>query len=179
MDCDVQTGYIAGGAVPAPSGDCVMPAGGRRELITPESPLDLNFTNTFTVTAGNAVLLDAYNMVAGFHLYLQRIVRQAWCPTPGHACNPWEHQAAQHPVAGPISYYDYVTLGGDQDKWSLYKAADDSGVSRLQLIIVVPGMYRLELEEPSSQLGNDMEVGYIVFPIGPLVLPPAYLGGLI
>lgn len=175
--CNVSTGYIPGGAAPAPSEACVVSTGGRRVLICPETALDAATTETFTIQPGQAAIIDAYNMVEDKRIYVQRVVRQAYCAGVGVACNPHDLRSVATAPQGPIAFYERMTLGSP-DLWSLVKASGSSGAkSRLQLIVAVPGVYRLELEDPESQLG-ELEVEYMVMDLRDLHLPDAYFAGV-
>lgn len=175
--CDIDTGYIPGGAPLPPSDTCVVSTGGRRVLICPETALDASTTETFSVQPGQAVIIDAYNMVEDKHIYVQRVVRQAYCASVGVACNPRDLRSVGAAPQGPIAFYERMTLG-DPDLWSLVRASESSGGrSRLQLIIAVPGVYRLELEDPESQLG-ELEVECMAMDLRDLHLPDAYFAGV-
>jgi len=178
MACNITTGLTLGASV-TPQGTCLVSSPGKVVLFSPTTLSGTDRSVAFTIPAGMGVLIDAYNMVPGYHIYLNRLVVTSECLTAGNACNPEDYSKAgsSQPV---VVFRERMTLGNNPDRWSLYKQPDESkGNSRCQLLITVPGTYELELEDVSVQLG-DMEVEYKSFKLADVGhLPDVYYGGVI
>ena len=106
---------------------------------------------------------------------MNRIVKSNFGPIAGDNCDPcaFDHAFGSD---GKITFRERMTLGGSSEHWSLIKRADVSQ-SRLQLMIAVPGIYELELEE-ADMLGT-MEVEYLAWEATILsYLPKEYFAGI-
>lgn len=178
MSCNISTGYALNPVPPAPAGNCVTSAPGKLVLFAPDTLAGTVYSPSFTVLPGNAILIDAYNMTEGFHIYVNRLSITAPCPTTGSSC---DNAAMANPYGGPsiIAGQARMTLGNNPDGWTLYKSADETTTaSRLQLLITIPGTYNLELEDTGSQLGM-MEVDAQTFSLKGLdCIPAVYHAGV-
>lgn len=174
MACNISTGFVrpvGRGCVPA--NDLVIASPGKIILFSPETPQGTVYSPTFTVSSGLAVLLDAYNLPVDKHIYVNRIVKSTTAPAVGDTCDPCAMGTAFDP-AGVIVFRERMTLG-NPDAWQLVKTAA-GGV--LQLLIVVPGTYELELED-TTMLG-DMEVEYMAWSVETMPdLPSSYFAGIV
>ena len=177
MSCNISTGYALNPVPPAPAGNCVTSAPGKIVLFSPETLSGTVYSSSFTVLPGYAAIIDAYNMVEGFHIYVNRLSITAPCPTTGSSCDP---VAMANPYGGSsvIAGQARMTLGNNPDGWSLYKSADETATpSRMQMLIAIPGTYNLELEDTGSQLGM-MEVDAQMFSLkGIPCIPSVYHAG--
>lgn len=174
MSCNVTTGYSLSASASASSGTCLVATPGKVILFSPETLAGTDRSIPFTITPGNAALIDAYNLTADYHVYLNKAIYTSTCKVQGCACDPKSISGISTPVR---MYGERMTLGGNPENWSLIKYSDESKVSRLQLLIAIPGTFELELEDPDAQLGN-MEIEMQVFPIKELHLPDNYFGGI-
>ena len=116
-------------------------------LFSPESPVDTLFSPQFVVTPGAAVLLCAYEMEPDGLLTVNRIVVGAYSSKQVTESVFAERAGIQ---AGHILYERKVL--SRRGMWSLSAAYPE-------LIIVVPGVYRLECSSLAI-LGKDMYVEY-------------------
>ena len=175
MSCVVSTGYMRGAPVPVVETDCVVVSPGKFQLFTPDTALGTEYSGTFTLNPGDAVLLDAYNMVEDKHIYVERVVRSSYCPPSGCNCDPVAmHNAAG--IDGVIAFVEDMYVGGK--RWALYKSSTDDTANVLQLLIALPGTYRLRLEDCSTQLGS-LEVEGLAFKIKDVGhLPDVYFAGV-
>lgn len=178
MSCNVSTGYALNPVPPAPRSGCVTTAPGKLVLFAPDTLTGTVYSPNFTVLPGSAIIIDAYNMVEGFHIYLNRLSITAPCPTTGSSCDP---VAMANAFGGPsiIAGQSRMTLGNNPEGWSLYKSADETTtLSRLQMLITIPGTYNLELEDTASQLGM-MEVDAQTFSLNGMgCIPAVYHAGV-
>lgn len=178
MSCNVSTGYSLNPVPPAPASNCITSAPGKLVLFAPDTLSGTVYSPSFTVLPGYAVLIDAYNMVDGFHIYVNRLSITAPCPTTGSSCDP---AAMANPYGGSsiIAGQSRMTLGNDADGWALYKSSNETDkASKLQLLITIPGTYNLELEDTVSQLGM-MEVDAQIFSLkGMDCIPAVYHAGV-
>lgn len=153
MDCNVVTGYMAGGssACPPRAGRIVPPAG-RLPLFTPDTPPGTLYSRPITLVAGDIILIDGYNMPDIQKIFLNRIVIASPEMAMGNNCDPCALDAVYGP-GGKIVYRNRMLLGGRY--WTLSKTIP-------QLMVAIPGSYELELETV-DMLGN-MDVGYTTWP---------------
>lgn len=179
VSCNIITGYTVGGKTSTKDGDCVHVSPGKTVLISPETPQGTQYTRTITVAPGEAVLIEAFNLVEDYHLYVNRVIRSSECAKMGCACDP-QDLANTYGAEGSISFRTRMTLGNSPELWSLIKYSDATKDSRLQLMITVPGMYELELEEPDTQLAQGLTwVDYQRFRLEQVgTLPFAYQAGV-
>lgn len=175
MDCNIVTGMTLGASV-TPSGSCLVASPGKKILFSPQTPAGTDRSETFTVTPGFAILIDAYNMVEDYKIFLDRVIVTSECITAGNACaDDMRKAAGSDPV---IVFRERMTLGNNPAYWTLCKFSDPSKFSRCQLLIAVPGTYQLELQDPAVQLGN-LEVEYQQFKLADLGhIPANYFGGI-
>lgn len=173
---DIQTGYaVQSNPCAAVTGGVMVPTPGKNILFCPDTPHGTIFSPSFTVVPGQVVLIDAYNMPQDYHIFVNRIVKSNFGPMAGDNCDPcaFDHAFGSD---GKITFRERMTLGGSNEHWSLIKRADVSQ-SRLQLMIAVPGIYELELEE-ADMLGT-MEVEYLAWDAIILpYLPKEYFAGI-
>ena len=167
---NIQTGY----AVPSPSNcnsDLVVASPGNHILFCPESPMDQKYSPSFTVTPGQVILIDAYNMPDSMPIYVNRIVLSS-SPECG-ACYRDPCKTMRVESSGQIIFRERMTLGNDRRQWQLFKT---STFSILQMMIMIPGTYELELSDV-SMLG-DLEVEYMRWnlPVTPN-MPFSYFAG--
>lgn len=173
--CAVSTGYVQN-APRAGKVDCVNVAPGKQNLFSPETAPGTQFSSAFTISPGMVGLIEAYNMVNDLSIYVNRVIRSSLCPPIGSSCDPCA-MGAVFGNDGAISYTERMTLG-DPAKWSLFKASADEGVHRTQLLIAVPGIYQLELEDSAAQLGS-MDVELQLLSVDELChLPSEYFAGV-
>lgn len=178
MTCNIQTGYTLG-ATASSSGSCLVASPGKVILFSPTTLAGTDRSAPFTLTAGMAVLIDAYNLEPDLHIYLNRIVITSDCITAGVACNDADMRKAGG-SAPTVVFRERMTLGNNPKKWSLIKPSDDESTDvRCQLYLSIPGTYELELEDASVQLNGAMEVEYQAFKVADVGhLPAAYYGGI-
>ena len=172
---NVKTGYVRTAESCSPAGGVMVSTPGKIILFSPETAQGTIFSPSFSVMPGTMVLIDAYNMPEDYHIYLNRIIKSNYAPTVGDSCDPCAMDRA-FGVDGKITFRERMTLGGSSEHWSLLKKNDVSQ-SRLQLLITIPGMYELELED-TTMLGN-MEVEYMIWnnSLTPY-LPKDYFAGI-
>lgn len=151
FDCNVATGYVPAPPVPAQGGDCVTTSPGKTLLFTPDTMIGTEYSPIFVILPGQAVILDSYNLVPGYSIFVERLVRSSYCPPVGCACQDLSRAGGQD---GVTAFAELMKLGGKV--WRLFKSED--GLSDiLQIVMTIPGIYRLKLEDPDAQLGT-MEV---------------------
>ena len=73
MGCNIVTGIALGPSV-SPKGTCLVSSPGKRILFSPTTPAGTDRSEPITITPGNAILIDAYNMTADLHIYIDRVV---------------------------------------------------------------------------------------------------------
>lgn len=178
MGCGVSTGRVLGQAAPESFETCVVSPPGKTILFAPETDPGTIYSRTFTVTEGNSVLVDGYNIPEGKHIFVNRVVCTSYCPAPVNntcsACDPLDLEALDRP--GLIVFRARMTLGSDPSRWHLYCDADPHK-SVLQLFIAMPGTYELELEE-TEMLGDlEVELQYVKNE-HLLALPADYFAGV-
>ena len=175
MGCNIVTGIALSPSV-SPKGTCLVASPGKRVLFSPTTPAGTDRSEPITITPGNAILIDAYNMKVDLHIYIDRVVVTSECITQGNACADDMKSAGQ---ASPVIVFrERLTVGNNPDNWTLCKYSDSEKVSRCQLLLAIPGTYQLELESPDEQLG-DLEVEYQMFKLSDLgMLPKNYFGGI-
>ena len=175
MGCNIVTGVALSPAF-SPKGTCLVSSPGKRVLFSPTTPAGTDRSEPITITPGNAILIDAYNMATDLHIYVIRVVVTSECITQGNACSDDMKSAGR--TAPVVVYRERLTIGNDPDKWTLCKYSDNTKVSRCQLLLAIPGTYQLELESPDEQLG-DLEVEAQAFKLSDLgMLPKNYFGGI-
>lgn len=188
MNCGsgVCTGYVKARSSCEPVNKALVASPGKTILFSPESPTDQKYSAAFTVTPGSAVLLEAYNLPVQQNIYVNRIVKSTAAFPVGDACDPCSLTGA-YGVDGVIVFRERMTLGNGWKSWVLRREYDIPGLaggtpsnaqSILQLMVVVPGTYELELEDV-SMLG-DLEVEYSVWPVNSMPdLPKEYFAGIV
>lgn len=180
MSCNIITGYTVG--QDTRSGDdaaCVNVSPGKVALITPETPQGTRYTRTFTVPAGDAVLIEAFNLVPEYHVYVNRVVRSSECARSGCACDANDLQST-YKAESSVAFRSRMTLGNNSGRWSLIDFTDVTHGPRLQLLITIPGMYELELEDPDAQLAQGLTwIDYQTFRLDQVgFMPSAYQAGI-
>lgn len=176
MGCNITTGVTLGASV-TPSGSCLVASPGKKILFSPETPAGTDRSETFTVTPGSAILIDAYNMKSDDQkIFLDRVIVTSECITACNACSDDIKKAAGS--APVIVFRERMTLGNNPAYWTLCKFSDPAKYSRCQMLIAIPGTYQLELQNPDTQLG-DLEVEYQVLKLSDLGhIPANYFGGI-
>lgn len=174
MKCDshISTGFVAGPRNSCvPNGNILAASPGRTILFSPETPLDTKFSDTFTVDPGRCVLIDTYNMPFDKAIYVNRVVKSTTRPISGDSCDPCA-MAAAYGTRDVIVFRERMMLGSvNGEPWQLVKT--EGGVAIVQMLIVVPGTYELELMD-DNMLG-DLEVEYMSFSMEQMpVLPSKY-----
>lgn len=174
MKCgsNISTGFVTGPRNSCVSnGNILAAAPGRTILFSPETPLDTKFSDTFTVDPGRCVLIDTYNMPFDKAIYVNRVVKSTTRPISGDSCDPCA-MAAAYGTKDVIVFRERMMLGSDYNEpWRLVKT--EGGVCILQMLIVIPGTYELELMD-DNMLG-DLEVEYMSFSMEQMpVLPSKY-----
>lgn len=179
MACNVVTGYTVN-PVPTPDSNCVSVSPGKTILFSPTTIQGTKFSDHFVVGAGDVIIIDAYNMMDGYHIWVNRLVMSSYCRQQGCNCDG-DAMANALGRDGAISFSERMTLGNDVNGWSLYRSADPQQYSRLQLIINVPGIYNLELEDPDAMLmPGTLEVEYLRCKASDMMtLPAQYLAGIV
>lgn len=174
MSCgNISTGFFRGSTRVA-NDSTPMFTPGRTVLFSSNSPMDMIYSPTFTVEPGLAVLIETYNMPDAFPIYVNRLVRASFAPPTATPCPPCNMEALPGPE-GTIMNRERMTLGDGDKWWRLYKnsAGDDSV---LQLMIMVPGLYELELSD-RDMLG-DLQVEYITWNLSLTpYMPSVYYAG--
>lgn len=174
MACNVVTGYTVTGN-PVPESSCVTVSPGKTILFSPETPQDTKFSAPFLVSAGDAVIIDAYNLVENEKIFVNRLVMSSYCRPRGNNCNA-DDMAGAYGRDGTISFEERMTMGNAPERWSLL---NDSDNPRLQLLIAVPGLYRLEIEHPDIVLADGLlEVEYLRFKTADMSIPDCYHAGI-
>ena len=172
MNCNIETGYdLQQGAVTDTS-TCIEESPGRGILFSPKTPVGTIYSAPIWLDNGRAMLVEAYNMPADKHIFVNRVVLSASCPTDrsvGCNCDPLMMQQA-YGSPGVITFRARMKLGNSFD-WKLT-------AEKPQLFIAVPGCYyEFELEDP-DMLG-DLEVEYKFIDATKLPnLPACYYAGV-
>lgn len=172
MNCNIETGYdLQQGAVTDTS-TCIEESPGRGILFSPKTPVGTIYSAPIWLDYGRAMLVEAYNMPADKHIFVNRVVLSASCPTDrsvGCNCDPLMMQQA-YGSPGVITFRARMKLGNSFD-WKLT-------AEKPQLFIAVPGCYyEFELEDP-DMLG-DLEVEYKFIDATKLPnLPACYYAGV-
>lgn len=150
---------------------------GRVILFSPESPIDIVYSPTFTVVPGSPAFIEAYNMPTDSPIYVNRLVRGSFRPPHATPCPPCNMGAFPGPD-GIITARSRMTLGDGQNWWRLIKfGGADEKKSVLQLMIVIPGLYELELSSP-NMIGN-LQVEYITWNLSLTTpMPSVYYAGI-
>lgn len=167
-----------GGSAPQGQGpDCVSVSPGKVQLFTPDTIPGTEYSQMFVISPGQAVILDSYGLVGGYSIFIERVVRSSFCPPVGCNCSDLDRAGGQD---GVIAYSEVMKLGGNV--WRLYKGAtsdDSSAGDILQIVITIPGIYRLRLEDPDAQLGTmEVEAQYVKrCDLGGM--PDTYFAGLV
>ena len=88
MNCNIETGYdLQQGAVTDTS-TCIEESPGRGILFSPKTPVGTVYSAPIWLDNGRAMLVEAYNMPADKHIFVNRVVLSASCPTDRSAgCN--------------------------------------------------------------------------------------------
>lgn len=172
MNCNIETGYdLQQGAVTDTS-TCIEESPGRGILFSPKTPVGTIYSAPIWLDYGRAMLVEAYNMPVDKHIFVNRVVLSASCPTDrsvGCNCDPLMMQQA-YGSPGVITFRARMKLGNSFD-WKLT-------AEKPQLFIAVPGCYyEFELEDP-DMLG-DLEVEYKFIDATKLPnLPACYYAGV-
>ena len=172
MNCNIETGYdLQQGAVTDTS-TCIEESPGRGILFSPKTPVGTIYSAPIWLDNGRAMLVEAYNMPVDKHIFVNRVVLSASCPTDrsvGCNCDPLMMQQA-YASPGVITFRARMKLGNSFD-WKLT-------AEKPQLLIAVPGCYyEFELEDP-DMLG-DLEVEYKFIDATKLPnLPACYYAGV-
>ena len=139
--CDAQAGLV-------------YKSPGKVILFSPESPYDVKYSPSFTVKAGSAVLIDAYNMPEDGYIYVNRLVKTTTPLPVGNNCDPCAMHAA-YGTGGVVLFRERMRLGcTDELGWRLQKYTDKATIA--QMLVAVPGTYELELDDVS--MIGDLEV---------------------
>lgn len=125
----------------------VVKTPGKAILFSPESPTDVKYSNSFTITMGMVALIDAYNMTEGSTIYVNRLVKSTTALPVGDNCDPCAMNSA-YGTDGVVLFRERMRLGGNE--WKLVEG------TRPQLFIPIPGIYELELED--VEMLGDLEV---------------------
>ena len=172
MICNIETGYdLQQGAVTDTS-TCMEDSPGRGILFSPKTPVGTIYSAPVWLDNGRSMLVEAYNMPADKHIFVNRVVLSANCPSAksvGCNCDPLMMQQA-YGSPGGIMFRARMKLGNSFD-WKLT-------AEKPQLLIAVPGCYyEFELEDP-DMLG-DLEVEYKFIDATKLPnLPACYYAGV-
>lgn len=159
MSCgNISTGYFRD-ATRITNDSMPMSSPGRTVLFSPNSTFDTIYSPTFNVEPGLAVLIETYNMPDASPIYVNRLVRASFAPPNATPCPPCNMGAFPGPD-GIIMFRERMTLGDGANWWRLFKSSTDN-TSVLQLLIMVPGTYELELS--SSDMLGDLQVEYITW----------------
>jgi len=149
----INTGGWFGGdpCGPAPE-QRIQNTPGKEILFSPNTPPGTIYSHVFTVGPGQVVLIDAYNMPDFSWVRVNRVAVSNYAPIvidgPCPPCNMLKRDPD-----GQITFEAPMTLGCEPC-WRLFRNSDID--QQLQLMFMVPGMYRLELKD-TDMLG-DLEV---------------------
>lgn len=126
------------------------------------SPRESKLSNVFPVREKEIAVIETYNMPSGYHIYTNRVIWSSPIPITGPMCGT-DNACKQMRQEGEVLFRERMTLGyAGLENWSLYRPSTGCTKNpRLQLIIAVPGVYELELED-ESMLG-DLLVTYTIF----------------
>lgn len=166
----ISTGYPINPMRCGPDDTALMAAPGKVVLFSPETRPGTIYSRSFTVNPGEAIIIDTYNMPDNGMIYVNRLVKSTTGPTTGDTCDPCAMDGA-YGTDGRILFREKMTLGGQY--WGLGKHF--LGIVQqpiLQLIVMIPGTYELELS--NTDMLGDMEVEYMVVPLASIMHMPAF-----
>lgn len=172
-----STGYYAGVSTCSSGASVILPTPGKSILFSPETPQGEIFSPSFTVVPGSSVLIDAYNMPTNAPIYVNRVLKSNYGPRTGDNCDPCAIGNVYN-TPGIVTFRERMTLGTSADCWQLIKySGSDEPQSKLQMLILVPGIYQLELSE--TEMLGDMQVEYMQWDNGLTPgLPAVYHAGV-
>lgn len=175
MSCvNVSTGYYRGGPSRVSNENAQLFTPGRVVLFSQESNLDSVYSPSFNVEAGQAAFVEAYNMPDANPIYVNRLVRASYAPPQASPCPPCNMDKFPGPD-GIIVNRERMTLGDGEKWWQLFKD-EASQTSVLQMLIVIPGTYELELS--SVDMIGDLQVEYLTWNLSLTPhLPSVYYAG--
>lgn len=181
MACNIETGYEYTPVVQV--ADCKATTPGRTILFSPDTIPGTETSPAFTIPAGKVGFIETYGLelAPDYHIYLERLVIQPMCPTQVNACG---NDVVNMPKGRSYtSFWGPMTLGNDPEMWSLIKYSGTTESSktyhdRLQLLVAIPGTYRLRLESTVQQLGS-LEVEFSTLNVDDLKgIPSVYYAGV-
>jgi hypothetical protein len=117
-------------------------------VFSPHTPGEQTFSERITIPLGKAYFFRAHDVPDGKSIFINGVSLAASVPLGGGGCFPPEGYCE-----GPDLRVQRMTLGG-ADKWVLTAEFP-------QVLVNLPGIYRLELESP-DMLG-DLYVEYTEF----------------
>lgn len=182
MACNIDTGYEYASVV-SQSTLCKASTPGRVILFSPDTLPGVSSSPEFYIPNGQVGLIEAYGLelAPDYHINLERLVIQPKCSEQITACGT---DVANVPKGGSSTvFWGPMTLGNDPEMWSLIKYSDTNEAGktyhdRLQLLIPIPGTYRLRLESPNEQLGS-LEVEFSTIKASDLKdVPSCYYAGV-
>lgn len=134
---------------------------GMRVLFNEYSPRESKLSIPFLVRDKDIALIETYNMPSDYYIYVNRVVWSSPIPITGPMCGT-DNACKQMNQEGEVLFRERMTLGyAGLENWSLLKPSTNCAKNpRLQLMIGVPGVYELELQD-ESMLG-DLLVTYTI-----------------
>jgi hypothetical protein len=183
MACNIDTGYEYT-AVATQTTGCRKATPGRVILFSPDTIPGIETSPAFTIPNGQVGLIESYGLelAPDYHIYLERLVVQPMCREPVPACGA-DSIAETTKDRSVTSFWGPMTLGNDPEMWSMikYSETNEAGKTyhdRLQLLIAIPGTYRLRLESTVDQLGS-LEVELSTIKVADLQgIPQSYYAGV-
>lgn len=162
-DCDIRTGVWAGGSVNRAGNSPLIPTPGKSVLFNEFSDPTNKFSPWFYVDVGQTVLLDAYNLKPDVHIFVNRLLISNVPPQRGCNCNENDMRNALG-RDGVVTHSERMTLGPDNLLWSIYNPSDPACANerRMQLMLSIPGIYNLEIEDITDVIG-DLRVEYAIW----------------
>jgi hypothetical protein len=131
----------------AEPGDLLLAPGAKpvnQPLFCPLTPAGEILSRRFFVRPGDVFFIRAFNLLDDYKIFTNFV-------SIGQGAQPVNHAQLATPVVGQDIYTQRMTLGG-ADNWILTS-------SNPQMLISLPGSYRLELESP-DMLGEDLWVEF-------------------
>lgn len=126
----------------------LLPAHGRVYFFDSLSRTDMALSHPVQVSAGQVLLISAYEMPYDMPIWINRLVQANAAPICGDNCQPGVLENAGGPMAQVVRR-ERMTLGVGQNGWVFNRSSTKPNCSVLQLIVAVPGWYELEVSDLS------------------------------
>ena len=144
----IRTGYETGKGQGPSAGFRPQPGVTANILFSPDSPAGERFSARVDILPGNAYLVSAYNLPPDRRVFLNQISTGT---LPGR-----EKADGWTPNRGQDFFMQRFRLGGER-RWTLSE-------SQPQILLLVPGRYRFELED-EDMLGDSLQVEFYSWPL--------------